>query len=79
MGTKRTFWHEIIYKSTSLIPTFGSLHAVGLPKALVPTYIYMVVQMHWPWERKDWSLFLLCCAQLFHNFFKIPLRQYQLI
>ena len=27
---ERTFWHEIIYKS--LIPTFGSLHSVGLPK-----------------------------------------------
>ena len=51
MGTKRTFSHEIIYKSTSLIPTFGSLHAVGLPKALVP--IYTVLQIHWPRERKD--------------------------
>ena len=27
---ERTLWHEIIYKS--LIPTFGSLHTVGLPK-----------------------------------------------
>ena len=27
---KRTFWHEMIYKS--LIPTFGSLQYIGLPK-----------------------------------------------
>ena len=69
MGTRRTFSHEIIHKSTSLIPTFGSLHAVGLPKALVP--IYTVVQMHWPWECKDWSLIpALLCSTFFINFFK---------
>ena len=27
---ERTFWHEMIYKS--LIPTFGSLQYIGLPK-----------------------------------------------
>ena len=32
---KRTFWHEIIYKS--LIPTFGSLQ-VGLPKVGIKLY-----------------------------------------
>ena len=33
---ERAFWHEIIYKS--LIPTFGSLHAVGLPKVGIKLY-----------------------------------------
>ena len=33
---ERTFWHEIIYKS--LIPTFGSLHSVGLPKVGIKFY-----------------------------------------
>ena len=34
---ERTFWHEMIYKS--LIPTFGSLQYIGLPKVGIKQYI----------------------------------------
>ena len=37
---ERTFWHEIIYKS--LIPTFGSLHSVGLPKVGIKGGVYFM-------------------------------------
>ena len=38
---ERTFWHEIIYKS--LIPTFGSLHSVGLPKVDVGMFKNIII------------------------------------